>query len=208
MVFIFQKDSEQPDQTLWSNSKELVDKQQEIFNRLWDLAIPLSVRNKDLVYQENQDYKKKLLDYNQIQKEINSIIDLCRRELILFASNGILHKFIDMNEFVKIFVPLLRIGVTVKILTDKADDNLIRQITALNNTNRDNPIQFGYTNRLGNFNELVMLSDDKYILQIYYDPHNRLTATFSNERHQILVQEILFEKYWNEINSLNLINSN
>ena len=48
MVFIFQKGSERPDQTLWSNSKELVQKQQEIFDKLWDLAIPLSIRRKEI----------------------------------------------------------------------------------------------------------------------------------------------------------------
>ena len=47
MVFIFHKESDQPDQTLWSNSKELVDKQQTLFDKIWDIAIPLSVERRN-----------------------------------------------------------------------------------------------------------------------------------------------------------------
>jgi len=44
MVFIFHQENKQPDQTLWSNSKVLVDKQQVLFDKLWSMAIPLSVK--------------------------------------------------------------------------------------------------------------------------------------------------------------------
>ena len=33
-----------------------------------------------------------------------------------------------------------------------------------------------------------------------------LVASLSNEEHKIAVQEILFEKYWNETNSLAITN--
>lgn len=38
MVFIFHKESEQPDQTLWSNNKILIDKQQTLFDKVWEIA--------------------------------------------------------------------------------------------------------------------------------------------------------------------------
>ena len=31
------------------------------------------------------------------------------------------------------------------------------------------PIQLGYTNKLGNFHELVITNDSKYMLQVKYD---------------------------------------
>ena len=36
---------------------------------------------------------------------------------------------------------------------------------------------------------------------------NKLIATFSNEEHYIQVQEIMFEKYWNDVKSLNVLNN-
>ena len=64
-------------------------------------------------------------------------------------------------------------------------------------------IDIGFTEKLGKFNEMLMISDSKYVIQVKYnDNEGKLMASFSNKEHQVLVQEILFEKYWNEVNSL------
>jgi len=68
-------------------------------------------------------------------------------------------------------------------------------------------MQFGYSNKLGEFNEFIMLSDSRYVLQIKYDQQNEIVASFSNEEHNVTIQEILFEKYWNEVKSLEVVNS-
>jgi hypothetical protein len=79
MVFIFQKGSEKPDQTLWSNSRELVQKQQEIFNKLWDLAIPLSVRKKEIELEDKTTFiQRGFTGMDQIQSEITSLVLLCK----------------------------------------------------------------------------------------------------------------------------------
>jgi hypothetical protein len=36
----------------------------------------------------------------------------------------------------------------------------------------------------------------------------QLEGTYSEEKHQIFVQEIMFEKYWNEVDSLSNIQYN
>ena len=69
-------------------------------------------------------------------------------------------------------------------------------------------MQFGYSNKLGEFNEFIMLRDSRYVLQIKYDQQNEIVASFSNEEHSVTIQEILFEKYWNEVNTLTGINNN
>lgn len=206
MVFIFQKGEDRPDQTLWSNSKNLVKRQQEIFNRLWDLATPIEVRAKELAYQEKIDHRKKIVGYDKIYGEILSIIGLCKSELILFASAKILQKLLTRNNFMSEFIPLLRSGVNIKMLVDDNDETLKRNISSINNLINDQSIEFGYTNKIGNFNELILLCDDKYCLQIKYDGQNVLVASFSNEEYSVMVQETLFEKYWNEVKSLELIN--
>ena len=49
---------------------------------------------------------------------------------------------------------------------------------------------------------MVMIFDSKHVLHVNYDPNNKLVATYSNEEHKVLIQELMFEKCWNEVNSL------
>ena len=90
-VFIFHKEGEQPNQTLWSNSKELVDKQQTLFNKMWDIAISLSVRNKELKYQQVPQYRDTLTNSSDIKAEISSVVQQCREELLIFSSVKLLN---------------------------------------------------------------------------------------------------------------------
>ncbi|MDN5845832.1 MAG: hypothetical protein L0H53_06110 [Candidatus Nitrosocosmicus sp.] len=55
---------------------------------------------------------------------------------------------------------------------------------------------------------MVMIFDNKHLLHVYYDLDSKLIASFSNEEHKVLVQELMFEKYWNEVKSLNILNTN
>ncbi len=120
----------------------------------------------------------------------------------------ILHIILDRNNFLENLVSLLRRGVMIRILTDNVDEYVLSQVAALNNTYRNSSIQYGYTNKLGSTNEMVIVNDGKLAAQIKYDEGNNLEATVSNEEHTVLVQEILFEKYWNEVKSLEVVNSN
>lgn len=118
------------------------------------------------------------------------------------------HVILDRNNFLENLVSLLRRGVMIRILTDNVDEYVLSQVAALNNTYRNSSIQYGYTNKLGSTNEMVIVNDGKLVAQIKYDEGNNLEATVSNEEHTVLVQEILFEKYWNEVKSLEVVNSN
>ncbi len=79
---------------------------------------------------------------------------------------------------------------------------MIEQITSLNKFNQENPVQLGYTNEIGELNEMIIISDNKRLLNARYNQDNNLIATFSNEEHSILIQELMFEKHWNEVKSL------
>ena len=203
MVFIFQKGNERPDQTLWSNSKELVQKQQEIFNKLWDLAIPLSVRRKEIELEDNTTFiQRAFTGMDQIQSEIRSLILLCKNELTIFSSIKILNNIQNNSNLMNLFPELLERGIIIKILTDNADKYFIDQINAINNKSPSKPIQLKYSNNIGNLQEMVMIFDNKHLLYIQYNQQNKLIASFSNEDYTVLIQEILFEKYWNEVESL------
>ena len=207
IVQIFHKDTEKPDQAFWSNSITLVRKQQALFNDLWEMAIPLSARNRELTYHVNPEYRKTFTDYHRIHQEVKSILEQCRNEVSIFVSFNILQRVFDDKDWIKSISTLLARGVNIRILTDDIDDESASRIIRLQNENKSKPIQFGFSNKLGNFNELVILSDDKYALQIKYNEQNKLTASFTNEESRVMVQEILFEKYWNEIKSLEVIES-
>ncbi len=208
MVYIFHRDSDKPDQTLWSNSKDLVDKQRILFDKMWNIAIPLSTRRKELEYEKRIGQKQTIRDFDLLQNEIDSLIITCKKELIIFSSTKILCNILGKNDFVNYFPSLLKSGVKIKILIDNEDNLLLKQINAINDTNRFNTIQLMHSNKMNEFSEAVIISDDKYMLQTKYDVNNQLLAFFSSEEYNILLQEILFEKHWNEVKSLNVVKNN
>ncbi len=203
MVFIFQKGSERPDQTLWSNSKELVQKQQEIFDKLWDLAIPLSIRRKEIELEDNTTFiQRAFTGMDQIQSEIRSLILLCKNELTIFSSIKILNNIQNNSNLIDLFPELVERGIMIKILTDNADKYFIDKINAINNKSPSKPIRLKYSNTIGNIEEMVMIFDNKHLLHIQYNQQNKMIASFSNEDYTVVIAEILFEKYWNEVESL------
>jgi len=208
MVQIFHKENEPPAQALFSNTKALVDSQQGLFNRLWEIATPIANRLKEIEYRDKLNYQRILTNHKEIHNEIDSLTEQCEKELLIFSSFKLIYTILNKNNFVNNFNSLLRRGITIKILTDDIDEHLMSHIAQINETNKDNPMQFGYSNKLGEFNEFIMLSDTKYVLQVKCNQHNEIVASFSNEEHSVMIQEILFEKYWNEVNSLTVIDNN
>ena len=69
-------------------------------------------------------------------------------------------------------------------------------------------IEYEVSNQLDRFNESILIADGKSMLRSIFDPSNNLVAHISTNESSILVEEILFEKNWNEIKSLELIKDN
>jgi hypothetical protein len=208
MIYFFNKDTEKPEQGFLSNSKVLVDKQLQVFEKLWEVAIPISIRTKELKHHESQEFQKMLTDFIEIKNEVYSLIAQSKKDLVIYSSIKILNSFIHEDRFWNHYVVLLKRGVNIKILTDDYNSELLGHIHEINRTNKNNQIQIGYSNKLGNIEEFIIISDGKDLLRINYDNHHDLMASLTNKEHQILVQEILFEKYWNEIKSLAIVNNN
>ena len=148
------------------------------------MGIPLSIRNKELLYQENPDYRKNFTDYDHIYQEVRSILEQSRRELLIFASFKILKRIFHDKDWIKSISSLLERRVNIRILTDDIDRDSARKIMRIRNEDKDKRIQFGFSDNLGNFNELVILGDEMYALQIKYDHQNKLIASFTNEKTQ------------------------
>lgn len=206
MVYIFHGHSDKPDQTLWSNSKALVEKQQALFDKLWSMAKPIFIRKKEIEYDQDIGLHKTITSYQKILEEIQSLLLTSDSELTIFTSSKILCSILNKNNFINYLSILLERNLTVKILTDNIDEYLIKLVNSLNNSNPKNPIQLGYSNKIGELDEMVIISDDKRLLITRYDQNNNLIATLSNEESGILVQELMFEKHWNEVKSLEITN--
>jgi hypothetical protein len=206
MVFILHKEDDESLQTYFSNSKVLVEKQMQLFEELWNMAIPFSTKKKELEYEDKRDTQITVTDFENIQREIESLLLTCKKELTIFSSNRILCYLLNKGRFLDYLPTILRKEASIKILIEDVDEYLTTQIASINKSTQIKPIQLGYTNKIAEIHEMVMIFDNKHLLQLNYSQDNKLVATYSNEEHKVLIQELMFEKHWNEVKSLEVMN--
>ena len=206
MVYIFHQNSDLPDQTLFSNSSDLVKRQISLFDKLWNTSIPLSARIKELERNDQPKYQQMITNIHEFKDELDYAIEQSRKELLIFSSLKSLNQlFINRSNIGKIRSAQKR-GVSIKILTDETDEIFSSQISEINQAIKDNPIKYGYGKNLCCFNEMVVLTDGKHVLQTKHQQDGKIFALSSSEEHTIMIQEVLFEKYWNELQSLEIMN--
>lgn len=205
VVSIFHKGSTKPQQAFFSNSRMLIDKQQALFDQLWEIAIPLDVRSREIkLNKEEYAFKKTFNNIDEIQAEIIARLEHCKRELIIFSTMSILVHFTHFEAFWRDCTVLSKRNIGIKILTDEFIPRLLDKIHKLNKGLLREVIQIQNSSKLGNINECVLIVDGKLIFRIVNDKNNpsQFTGMLSSDSNQVLVQEILFEKYWNELHSL------
>jgi sugar-specific transcriptional regulator TrmB len=207
MVQIFHKEDEPPSQAFFSNSKSLVESQQELFNRLWNIATPLANRLKEIEYQEKLNYLRIITGQNEIRNEISSIVSQVANELIIFSSFEILHNIFEIAVLPSL-ESLKDRGIKIKILVDNTCDYFQSKINSIYKEKTHDLVQIFCLNKLGRLNEMILIGDSKFVLQVRHDRDNKLIASFTNEKHKVQVQEIMFEKYRNEIKTLDTVVTN
>ena len=186
----------------------MVKQQRHLFDGLWDIAIPLSARNKELEYQQYSHYQKRLTNPEDIKREINDVILQYRKELLIISSTKLLNHLDLSNDFLLQISDLLKRGVYVRVLSNVLDTDIKTKFSFVNSLGLKRRIEYEVSNQLDSINELILIADGKSMLHSIFDPSNDLVAHISTNESSILVEEILFEKYWNEIKSLELINHN
>jgi hypothetical protein len=207
MVFIFHKESEQPDQTLWSNNKILIDKQLTLFDKVWEIAIPITERKKELQYSQIPNYQRQITTTEEIKKEIDSAFQQCRKELMIISSAPLLNKFLNTTDFFTQISTILKRQGKIRILTNGLDNDFINKFNFINNLNLGGKIEYKESIQLNGLDELVILCDSKLVIRVPAVNLPNQTAYLSTEDSAIAVQEILFEKYWNELKSLEIANT-
>ena len=210
MLWVFHEDGQKPEQAFFSNSISLVKKQQMLFDKIWKLGIPLSERNRQLENEQLPEFHKILVNFVDARTEIMAFLDHSKRELLILSSIKMLDYFADDDLFWIKLSLLYRKGVLIKLLTDGYNRSLIYQLNKITNEaprKTHDHFQIGYSTKLGNIDEFVLITDNK-ALELTYADLNQYKISFLNDKNHILVQEILFEKYWNEVNSLEVIHNN
>ena len=140
------------------------------------MAVPVSVRKKELEYLKKLSSQKKITDPELLQDKIDSLIIGCKKKLIIFSSAKILCNILSKHNFEEYFPSLLRKEVIIKIRIDRVNSILVKYVNSINDTNHHNKIQLMHSIKLIEFNESMITSDDKNLLQAKYDTNNRLTA--------------------------------
>lgn len=209
MAHILHKENDESLQTYISTSKTLAEEQMQLFEELWRMAIPFATRKKELEFEDKKDNQRTMTGFESIQKEIEVLTLTCKRDLTIFSSNNILCLFLNKYDFHILLPSILQRGISIKILTVNVDEYLIKQIASINESlPSTKQIQIGFADKIGDINEMIIVFDDKHLLRFNYNQDNLLIATFSNKEHTVLVQQLMFEKFWNELKSLEVMNRN
>lgn len=208
VVSIFHKGSTKPQQAFFSNSRFFIDKQQALFDQLWEIAIPIDLRDKELKLKESSNLIKTSNKIDEIQIAINTLMDNCKKKFIIFSSMNLLVDLTYIVAFWQKYIKLEKRNVSIKILTDGSTSELRNETNKLKKTSQTNLIQIEYSSKLGSINECVIISDGKSLLKINndYNQSENFTGMLIYDPDQILIQEILFEKHWNEIENLTILN--
>lgn len=203
MMYILLTDNQPPAQGVFSNFKPLVEKQQKLFEQLWSMGISLPSRIKEI---EHQSDNFVITNPDEIENEIIYLTEQSRKELLVFSSVRVLNQILAKGNitFLTTLTHLLKKDVRIKFLVDYLDERWVKAIDLVNKSIKNNHIQLAFVKGLaGKFEETVIISDNKYMFQIKPTKNRgRLEGTYSEEKHRIFVQEIMFEKYWNEVDSL------
>jgi hypothetical protein len=174
---------------------------------MWDIAIPLSTRTKELEYQSIPDYQNSLTNAKEIKKQIDLLIQQSRKELLLISSSKLLNLIILTTDFLSQISVLLKRGVRIRILSNNVDRDIKSKFNFINGLGLDQQIQYEFSHLLNKYSEFTVISDGKSMLRCSIKPSNQMMGYFTTEESIIFVQEIVFEKYWNEVMSLKVATS-
>lgn len=106
------------------------------------------------------------------------------------------------TDFLSQISVLLKRGVSVRILSNNVDWDIKSKFNFINNLGLDQQVQYEFSHLLNKYSEFTIISDGKSMLRCSIKPSNQMIGHFTTEESIIFVQEIVFEKYWNEVMSL------
>jgi septum formation topological specificity factor MinE len=188
----------------FSNSKKLVEKQELLFNELWNNAIPLDERIKELRSIKDNSFRI-LSTENEILEVIKKIVNSKNNEITLMLSNkGLEDMKANILEQILNLVTSESNNLTRILITGPTNNKSNKVINEF--LGKGSNILFEHHNHLTSIKEALLISNSNTLLIIAFEQSNNIVGKLSKNEMDILVQDIIFEKNWNEIKSLEVIN--
>jgi len=200
-VDILQAEVKPFDQKIFfSNSKKLVEKQELLFSELWKIATPLKDRIEELRSIKVNKFEIFFTE-REILDAIKKIINSKNKEIkILLSNNGLeATNAISIEQLLSLFTG--KSNNLVKILfagpiNQKSKEFMNRF------SDKESNILIELHAHLTNIRETTLIADSDTLLVIHFSRSNDIIGKLSKNEIDVLVQDIIFEKNWNEIKIL------
>ena len=113
-----------------------------MFNKVWDISIPLSERTKELDYLQNSNYQQDITNLSETMKELDSILQLSRNELLIIPSARLSNKLLDTLVFLTEISTILKRRGKIRVLINGLDSDFANKFNIINNLNLGDTIEY------------------------------------------------------------------
>lgn len=184
----------------FSNSKKLVEKQELLFNELWNIAIPLEDRIEELRSIKDNDFKI-ISNENEILEVIKKIVNSTNKEIKIILSNKGLEEMMSNSLEQILALVASESNSLVRILLTGPINNKSKELKN-RFLDKGSNILVEHHIHLTNIKETILISDSDALLIIEFEQSNNIIGKLSKNEMDVLVQDIIFEKNWNEMKML------
>jgi hypothetical protein len=203
-----------PSELIVSNVKVIVQQQQQIFNLLWDKAIPGKQRIKEIEFGTKREFIDTIRDPNDIIKIIFDILNSATYNIeILFSSYATFHELSSAGVLDHIIKMKSERNIEVRALLSVKNKNEIRKSKDLSFENKlkkvsqKYPVNLRYLSKeLFGSKITTFVADSALSLAIEMKDSNQTKdlddsfgiAAYSNNQSTVNTYEIVFENLWNK----------
>ena len=107
---------------------------------MWNTLIPLSERNKELEYSQIPNYQRAITNLREIKKELDSIFQQSKKELLINSSARLLNKLLDAADFLTQISTILKRRGKIRVSTNGLDNDFATKFNFNNNLNLGNTV--------------------------------------------------------------------
>ncbi len=111
-----------------------------MFGKVWNTLIPLSERNKELEYSQIPNYQRAITNLREIKKELDSIFQQSKKELLINSSARLLNKLLDAADFLTQISTILKRRGKIRVSTNGLDNDFATKFNFNNNLNLGNTV--------------------------------------------------------------------
>lgn len=198
-MHLIHQDSHAPTQMIYSNVKSLVDAQQFLYNSLWEKAIPIELRIKEIEDGVRPDFIEVIRDPTDMTNVAARMISLATEEMLIVFPSFSGFRLLERIGFISLLQQASKRGVRIRILTPGVE-KIKDSVFGINKMFRHFDIRsFGTKGT----RSVILISDAKFSLVIdlkdgmddtSFEPNG--LASYSNTESTVWTYSTIFEKLW------------